>query len=537
MKNIVSKKKIPYFFAFVSLCLATGAAVGVWIFAFKLLVDLVVSYSVVLYSTVRAEPLYVPLFIGGVLLLAFVASLILRSSQNCRGGGIPTAITVLRGLISFSWLKTLTTMLLSSMITYFCAVPLGTEGPSVQMGTALGKGFVSIFSKKHVALDRYVMTGGACAGFAAATGAPITGIFFAFEEAHKRFSPMIFTSAALTVASCASVTQLLCKCFSVDSALFNFHLDRILPLEYVWTAVLVGVVCGFCALLFTKIYRNVRTFLQQKLSNVPFFLKILFVFFIVSVLGLASDSFIRSGHDIVESLLEGEGIWYLLLLYFAVRAILMIIANNVGVTGGLFVPTLAFGAILGALSAHFLIFTGMMNEQYYVIVVLIGIASFLGALSRTPIIAITFCVEALGAASNILPIIVGVAVSYLIVEGFGVTAFTDVVIEGKVEDAHRNKKAYIVDTELLVREDSFVCGKEIRDILWPPNCVVLSVKKGPDSLHASAVINGGDILCVHYKTYDREHTATLLEALAGKQSSGVFEHKDEGDAELNVPEL
>ena len=68
-----------------------------------------------------------------------------------------------------------------SVTSFLIGVPLGNEGPSVLMGTAVGKGCTDTLAKKHPAWSRYSMTGGACAGFAVATGAPISGILDAYK--------------------------------------------------------------------------------------------------------------------------------------------------------------------------------------------------------------------------------------------------------------------------------------------------------------------------------------------------------------------
>ncbi|MBO5126537.1 MAG: chloride channel protein, partial [Clostridia bacterium] len=155
-----------------------GAGTGVLIFLFKLCAGAVIDLSGDLYASVRETPAFLPLLIGGAALLGLAASVILRKIPDCRGGGIPTAIAIVKGLIPFHWVKSIVFVFTSAMLTYLCGVPLGNEGPSVQMGTAVGRGIV----RKYPAWNRYIMTGGACAGFAAATGSPLTGILFAFEE-------------------------------------------------------------------------------------------------------------------------------------------------------------------------------------------------------------------------------------------------------------------------------------------------------------------------------------------------------------------
>ena len=236
----------------------TGILTGILIFGFKYASARVLELSGMVYGFVRANPAYLPLLLLGAVTVASVAWLLLRTSPYCRGGGIPTVVAILRGLISFRWIRSLLFLPLSTLATFLVGVPLGNEGPSVQMGTALGRATVRLFAKTHGAWDRYIMTGGACAGFAAATGAPVTGIFFAFEEAHRRFSPMIFLSAATAALSAVAVMQTLCDLTSTPYALFHFEDAPHLPVKFLYAALIVGIVCGVCAVFFTKGYNLFR---------------------------------------------------------------------------------------------------------------------------------------------------------------------------------------------------------------------------------------------------------------------------------------
>ena len=511
---------------------AAGAGTGILIFLFKWAASSVIELSSSVYGAVREHPGYFPLLLLGAGLLGLAASVILRKVPDCRGGGIPTAIAILRGLIPFRWIRSIVFVFASAMLTYLCGVPLGNEGPSVQMGTAVGRGIV----QKHPAWDRYIMTGGACAGFAAATGSPFTGILFAFEEAHRRFSPMIVLTTATAVLAGSSVMQLLCALTDMEYALFVFPAMPELPLMYFWTALAVGLTVGFAAAVFTVAYRKIRPLVKHTLGRVPFTVKITAIFMLTACVGFVSGDCIGSGHDLVDELMEGHGVWYLLIVWFLVRAFLLLIANNADVTGGLFVPTLAFGAILGALCGDILTTAGILPEDYYSVMVVIGVASFLGSASRTPLMALAFAGEALGGLPNLLPIAIGVTVAYLVVETLGIPAFTDTVIESKAEAAHAGKTPQIVDLHLTVAPDSFVVGKEIRDILWPPTCTVLSVHRNPDAPHDEPGIGGGDRLHVHYQTYDAEATLTTLEALVGEQAD-VRARVHTGDEHHHVPEV
>jgi len=512
-----------------------GIGTGLLIFLFKAASSYVISLSEDAFAFVRNNPIFLPVLLIASALIALIASLILKREPNCRGGGIPTAIATLRALIPLSWIKGSFLLFGSAMLTYLGGVPLGNEGPSVQMGTAVGRGVVRTFAKKAPAWDRYIMTGGACAGFAAATGAPITGIFFAFEEAHRRFSPMIFMVASVSVIFGTTTMKFLCEAFGISFSIFSFGIDHILPTQYLWAPLAVGIVCGICAIFFTKVYTFIRKLLSEKLSRIPLMAKVIAVFIIVALMGFASAEFVGSGHHIIEELVHTSGIWYMTFIFLCVRAILLITANNIGITGGVFVPTLAFGAMIGSLSGDALVSMGILPKEYYGIMVITGIASFLGAASKTPITAITFAGEALCGLTNILPVTVGVTVAYLAVEAMGVTAFNDVILESKVEAAQEGKTPQIFDRRIKVEPDSFLVGKEIRDILWPPTCVVLSVSKAPDAPHTSA-ISEGDILHVHYLTYDTERTDKTFEALAGEQERDPQMKIHEGSDDHHVPE-
>ena len=503
-------------FSCLALSIVAGVFTGVFIFLFKISASGVITLSSYIYSYVREDISRLPLILTFSVILATLAYLLLLYEPDCRGGGIPTAICYLRGLITFRWLRNIIFIFLSSMLTYLCAVPLGTEGPSVQMGTAAGKAAVSLFSKNHPAWERYIMTGGACAGFAVVTGAPLTGILFAFEEAHRRFSPLIFIVSSTTVISSTIVMRSLCSLFGLTYSLF--HIDNIpkMPPKDIWIALVIGLVCGLVAILFTRAYRSLRVFIVSKMAKIPLYFKVVFVFVISALVGYFIDECIGSGHGLTDTIIGGEGIWYMLVIYFLIRALLLIIANNVGVTGGLFVPILAFGAIIGAVIADGAIAVGIMSSEYFTVCVLIGIASFLAACSHIPLIAISFSFEVLSAYNNPLPFIIAVTIAFFVIEGLGVTAFTDVVMDSKVEKVNGTRSCVEFDQTFVVKDGAFICGKAVRDILWPPQCVVLLVGKDgqeKDSYEVSA----GDILHVYATTYDKKVTFTNIENMVGKQ--------------------
>ena len=496
-----------------------GVLTGALIFLFKIASSKVMHISESVYAAVRANPKYLPLLILGVSAIGFIAAILLKYAKECRGGGIPTAIASIRGLIPLKWLQGLFGLFLSSMLTYIAGVPLGNEGPSVQMGAAVGKGSSDLFIRKNkLAWERYMMTGGACSGFAIATGSPISGIIFALEEAHRRFSPAIFMVASISVLTGSITQSALARIFSVSTSLFHLSISEVLPMKSIWIPIIIGAVCGICAILFTHMYNVVRSVSNRSKIKLPFILTITLIFTTVSLFGFLSSDFIGSGHSLIEKILERESIWYILIAAFLVRGALLIFSNTKGVSGGIFIPTLAFGAMIAALVAEVFISAGMIAEEYHSILIVIGMTSFLAASSRIPLTALVFAAEGLCVTSNILPVAVGIVIAYFVAEASGKESYTDTVIETRTEATHEDKLAVIIDSHMTVQPGAFATHMELRDIIWPPTCVILSINKNHSSVHDhGSKIEEGDVLHLHYRTYEPKKTQEALNHILGEQ--------------------
>ena len=234
--STIKIKLIPY----ILFPMMIGIFTGVLIFLFKIGASAVMRDSERIYAFVRQDPRYLPLLILGAAVLGLLSALILTVAKECRGGGIPTAVASIRGLIPMKWVQSIFALCASALITYFVGVPLGNEGPSVQMGAAVGKGNSRLLKKNRPAWERYFMTGGACAGFAIATGAPLSGILFALEEAHRRFSTTLFSVASVAVLFGTVTYRYLAFFFHVDVRFMDLVISDVLPMRYLWAAITVG---------------------------------------------------------------------------------------------------------------------------------------------------------------------------------------------------------------------------------------------------------------------------------------------------------
>ena len=364
------------------------------------------------------------------------------------------------------------------------------------------------------------MTGGAAAGFSIATASPISAIVFSMEELHKHFSPLLISVASVSVMTAEFTLQLLALVGIKSSSLFNLpNISTIAP-KLLFAPLLVGLVCGACSVLFTKLYHVVDKIVHGILKKLSIKLVFPVLFAFISIIGFFLADTLGSGHSLVEILIQRKTVWYLIILVFLIRAVTMMISNTAGVTGGVFLPTLAFGAIIGSLCGEAMIALGWIGAEHYILMVILGIVAFLGATSRIPLTACVFAIEALAGISNVLAIIIAATVSFIVVELSELEDFTDTMIAAKVRSINKGKKPWVIEVPLTAGENSFAVGKEIRDILWPNSCVVVSFERAGDN-HGKVGVAEGDVITVHYKTINPAATAEELKLLMGEQTEEI----------------
>ena len=499
--------------------LLCGSLVGVFIFLFKLAAHELAVISRFLYDIARSSPLYTCLALVILALMAFIMFLIHKKIPECRGGGIPRSEGILRGTLSFRWFRTLVGTTVGSFISFLCGLPLGSEGPAVLIGTSLGK-LCGNVGGKHSAWSRYVMTGGAGAGFAVATGAPVSAILFALEEIHKRFTPMLVLSVSTTVLSAPYVNNLLCSAFDIDPALLNVGKISPFELSQVGYLALLGLLMALAVGIFNTAVHFFDKLCDRLKKKVHPYLLLLPVFLIVGVAAIFYPEGVHSGHDIIiDVIFESKTIGYLALLLLF-RAFIMLPTSESGATGGTFIPTLAIGALAGAVSAKLLILMGM-PEHLFSSVLLLGMCAFIGGTLRAPLTATVLFIELTSSFTNLFFVAIVIFIVNFATELLNQQPFFEVVLENMEEAQNKGKQAKIVRFEMKVSNGAFVTGKAVRDIMWPPSSVVETItrdgknKKDMDN-DGEKKIYPGDTLVIRARIFDEEEVKNNLYTLVGR---------------------
>lgn len=498
--------------------IAVGAVIGAFIFFFRYVAEGLVALSHTVYHAAQAHPAAALLLFAGLFLAALLMALIHRLAPSSKGGGIPRSEGILRGALSLRALPALIGTVVGSFISFFCGLPLGSEGPSVLAGTA-GAHLLTLPTKDRAARDRYIMTGGACAGFAVATGSPLSAILFALEEVHKRFTPMLILVTSASVLSATAVNRVLCAAFGMPHTLFSIPDLPNLSMQDMGFVLLAALFVAVAVYLFDLAVSAFNHCMRHRLGFIPHLWRLVTVFMLTGVIGLFAVDALYGGGEIILSLLGGEIATERVLLLFLLRFGLIILISNSGATGGIFVPTLTVGALIGALSSQLFIAMGM-DPSHAGLIILLSMSAFMGGTMRAPLTAAVFFVEVTAQYENLFFVTLAVFLVYLVTELVDRTSFYDIILEEMEKDKNAGKTAEIGRFEVRVSPDSFVIGKAVRDILWPHSAIVTAItREGAD---APSMDNGGekkilegDTLIIKVTYYDEEELRARLIGLVG----------------------
>ncbi len=297
--------------------------------------------------------------------------------------------------------------LLAGAATLGSGGAVGYEGPSLYMGAAVGTGVQQRRAKLFTRAEaKVLMVAGAAAGVAAIFKAPATGAIFALEvpyrddTARHLLLPALLGAATGYVAFVAVVGT--APLFSVDGS-------PPFELQELGGAALLGLVCGLGARLFVQVLA-----LGKRLASMggPL-VRVLVAASVLTGLLAASERVLGeglatgSGYRTLAWVTEPGHSLPLILFLLVARVVATTATVAGGGVGGLFIPLVVAGALVGDAAATTI---GDTTNLFP----LIGVAAFLGAGYRTPLAGVVFVAEATGRPGFIVPGLIASVASQLV---------------------------------------------------------------------------------------------------------------------------
>ena len=511
----------------------TGIFAGAIVTVFNILVHEGEEISRNFYAYVRANPAFIPLLVLLLGIGAFTIGVLVNISSVIRGCGIPQAEGGSRGVIPFKWYRDLTAMFAASLVSIFLGLSIGAEGPSVLIGAAAGDG-VSSGLKRDAMIRKYQITGGACTGLAVASNAPLTGMAFAFEEAHKRFTPEVFICAFSSVIFGVLTRSMIYSILGmrVESA-FHSYIFNEMPIRYYGFVILAGLVCGALGVAFYKTCFFMRRTMRKisfKDKRYSYGVRIAIAVFLGGAVSFVAAGVMGGGHELIESLgtlggsiqpttesAFGLSLTLTLLIILVLKFFITTVNVGSGIPCGIFIPIIAIGACIGGLlNGLWLKITPEMSA-YCDLMVMICMAAFFTTVVKAPITSIIMICEFTGSFAPLLPVIIAVSLGYIIGEMSRTDGIYEELLEQYEHEEGIHERAVREVFTLTVEPHSIADRREVRDVLWPAGARVKEIHRGEEFIlpEGDTVLKSGDILTIVCKTDDAVRAREDLEHILG----------------------
>ena len=333
--------------------------------------------------------------------------LVCKFAPETKGSGIPYVKASLLHLGNLTRVRSIFIKFFGGIASIGTGMSLGREGPSVQLGAGSGALIGKLFRLSGTDKDKLI-SAGAGSAIAATFNAPIAGTIFVLEELMQKFNSSILFPVLISTVVASSLARFMLgnnTSFLIPTLEPNTSLN-------IFVCLIVGVISGILGVLFSKlIHFNNNLFSKIKIKP---YLKPMIAGFFVGIVGLFLPLVLGSGNSSVDILLQNKIPIFLVSLVFIFKFFVTPFCFGSGAVGGIFLPMLMLGAYLGYICGFISNHFGL--EINLVAISLIGMASFLSAVARTPITATVMVFEMTGGYNFILYIMFACAIADVIAE-------------------------------------------------------------------------------------------------------------------------
>ncbi|XP_047061314.1 chloride channel protein CLC-e-like [Lolium rigidum] len=306
---------------------------------------------------------------------------------------------------------------------------LGPEGPSVEIGSAIAKGFGNVFGwegGKKLSL----VAAGSAAGIASGFNAAVAGCFFAVESvlwpssedssSLSNSTPMVILSAV--IASVVSEIGLGSDpAFTVPE--YDFRSPTELPLY-----LLLGIFCGLVSITLSRCTALTMDTVEslQKATGLPRAASPALGGLIVGLLALMYPEVLYWGFENVDILLESRPFTSglsasVLVQLIGVKILATSLCRAFGLVGGYYAPSLFIGAATGMAYGKFMRFTFTGSEALFHVPFLdvaspqayglVGMAATLAGVCKVPLTSVLLLFELTQDYRIVLPLLGAVGLS------------------------------------------------------------------------------------------------------------------------------
>lgn len=452
---------------------------------------MVCLYRFLLYSAENSLRSVINFIDGNIVLIALwfiiltvlglFTSFLVKWEPNIVGSGIPQINAEVKGFLNITWWKVLVAKISGGVLTALGGLSLGPEGPSVQIGGMAGKGISKLFNESKTDELRLILAG-STVGITAAFNAPLAGVIFIIEEINHSFDKTLIFIALTSsiVADCIS------KSIFGQATVLNFPLYN-LPLSSYWLLIILGVVLGILGYIYNmgmiKANDKVASF-----SKIPIEVKFICVFLISGVIALFIPEILDGGHFMLNMLNVTIPSIGILIFLLVMKYLFSVISFATGTPGGIFLPLLVLGAFIGAIFGSIVIpIFGLESYLIYKFIV-ISMAGFFAATVRSPITGVILLSEMCGSTESLVSMLIVAIIAYCVPMLLNNRPIYESLFERLIaksnQDLIKDHSKHIL-SEYVVPSGWKYIGKQIKDIPFPKDCIVVSITRNGEYILAN----------------------------------------------------
>ncbi|OYY92125.1 MAG: chloride channel protein [Sphingomonas sp. 28-66-16] len=279
-----------------------------------------------------------------------------------------------------------------------CGASVGREGPTVQISAAILSWHHRLF---RAPMRASMIIAGGAAGVAAAFNTPLAGVTFAIEELADAYEQRV----ALLVMTTILIAGIVSLGLAGDYVYFGVVGEHLKVDAVLRIAPVAGVAGGISGGLFARAMLNIggtRDRWFPVLKDRPVVWALL-CGIVVAVIGVVTGLTWGTGYAAARAIVDGSHAPY----WFGPAKLTTTLATAAsGLPGGIFAPSLATGAGLGALLRP------LFPNDPGGAVVLLGMVAYFTGVVRAPLTAVIIIVEATASRGLIMPLFLSALIAH-----------------------------------------------------------------------------------------------------------------------------
>lgn len=364
-----------------------------------------------------------------IIIILNIVNFLIEKFPTTSGSGLPQTKALLRKKMEYkSPFQNIIAKFFGGILSISSGLSFGREGSSVQMGSLIGYIFGKSF-KVEKENENYLIAAGAGAGISAAFTAPLASSILILESLRNSNTSDVKKTTIATLLSglCAGIIAIFFFPTNIYSSISIIKPD-IKEFQLLIIFILMAILFAIIGKLFSDLLIFIKinyTKTHKKHDNKNILLALLLciiTFFHPSIVG-GNQTFAIEIIESDSSTLAGN------IFIVVVLSALTIISNATGFPGGIFIPLLSIGAILGkifCIALSQIDVLSLSNTGYFVI---IGMSVFFIAVVRTPLTGFILISEMTGNYETLFPTLVVGILTYIITEILRVRPLDDILYD------------------------------------------------------------------------------------------------------------